>query len=97
MRVTAALIVRDEADFIEGCLSSLAGAVDEIVLVDTGSTDDTIDKAQRFPIKLHHFKWVEDFSAVNPAAGPCSSASVVAERCWSPVDAPAPSALHASR
>ena len=63
MRVTAALIVRDESDFIEGCLSSLAGAVDEIVLVDTGSTDDTVDKAQRFPIKLHHFKWVEDFSA----------------------------------
>ena len=63
MRVTAALIVRDEADFIEGCLSSLAGVVDEIVLVDTGSTDDTIDKALQFPIKLHHFKWVEDFSA----------------------------------
>ena len=44
-------------------LHPLAGAVDEIVLVDTGSTDDTIDIAQRFPIKLHHFKWVEDFSA----------------------------------
>ncbi len=31
--------------------------------MDTGSTDDTVDKALRFPIKLHHFKWVEDFSA----------------------------------
>jgi hypothetical protein len=63
MRVTAALIVRDEAKFIEGCLSSLADVVDEIVLVDTGSTDDTIDRAQRFPIKLRHFEWGEDFSA----------------------------------
>ena len=63
MRVTAALIVRDEADVIEGCLSSLADVVDEIVLVDTGSTDDTIDRAQRFPVKLHHFQWGQDFSA----------------------------------
>ena len=63
MRVTAALIVRDEADYIEGCLSALEDVVDEIVLVDTGSTDDTIDRAQRFPVKLHHFEWVQDFSA----------------------------------
>jgi tetratricopeptide (TPR) repeat protein len=57
------LIVRDESAFIEGCLESLAGVVDEIVVVDTGSTDDTIDKARRFPIKLHKFEWSGDFSA----------------------------------
>ena len=32
-------------------------------MVDTGSTDDTIDKACRFPIKLHRFQWGQDFSA----------------------------------
>ena len=63
MRVSAALIVRDESAFIEACLESLAGLVDEIVVVDTGSRDDTIDKALRFPIKLHTLAWHQDFSA----------------------------------
>jgi glycosyltransferase involved in cell wall biosynthesis len=61
--VSAALIVRDESAFIEDCLTSLGGLVDEIVVVDTGSTDDTIDKAQRFPVTLHRFEWRNDFSA----------------------------------
>jgi tetratricopeptide (TPR) repeat protein len=61
--VTAALIVRDEADFIENCLSSLAGNVDEIILVDTGSRDQTIEIASRFPVKVHHFSWCDNFSA----------------------------------
>jgi tetratricopeptide (TPR) repeat protein len=63
MPVSAALIVRDESAFIEACLESLADHVDEIVVVDTGSQDDTIEKAQRFPIKLHRFEWCDDFSA----------------------------------
>jgi len=62
-RLTAALIVRDESRFIEGCLESLAGRVDEIVLVDTGSRDDTVEKALRYPIALHRFPWCDDFSA----------------------------------
>lgn len=62
-RVTAALIVRDEAEFVEECLRSLVANVDEVVLVDTGSRDSTIDIASRFPIKLHHFAWCDDFSA----------------------------------
>lgn len=61
--MSAALIVRDESRFIEECLQSLVGRADEIVVVDTGSHDDTIEKAQRFPIKLHHFAWCNDFSA----------------------------------
>jgi hypothetical protein len=62
-RVTAALIVRDEAEFIAECLASLVGQIDEIVLVDTGSRDRTIEIASRFPIKLRHFPWCNDFSA----------------------------------
>lgn len=62
-RLTAALIVRDESRFIEGCLESLAGQVDEIVLVDTGSRDNTVEKARRFPVTLHRFEWCGDFSA----------------------------------
>jgi tetratricopeptide (TPR) repeat protein len=61
--VTAALIVRDEAELIADCLRSLAGNVDEILIVDTGSRDRTIEIASRFPVKLHHFDWCNDFSA----------------------------------
>lgn len=66
--VSAALIVRDEAEFIEDCLRSLVGQVDEIVLVDTGSRDDTIAIAKRFPIIMHHFAWCNDFSAARNVA-----------------------------
>jgi glycosyltransferase involved in cell wall biosynthesis len=62
-RLSAALIVRDESNFIEGCLDSLVGRADEIILVDTGSCDDTIEKARRFPVKIFHFPWTGDFSA----------------------------------
>ena len=57
------MIVRDEARFIEGCLQSLVGRADEIVLIDTGSSDDTVAKALRFPVDLYHFAWCDDFSA----------------------------------
>jgi glycosyltransferase involved in cell wall biosynthesis len=68
MGVTAALIVRDEEDFIAGCLESLTGRVDEIVLVDTGSRDSTIEIARRFPIRLYRFPWRGDFSAARNCA-----------------------------
>ena len=62
-RVSAALIVRDESAFIESCLHSLVDTVDEIVIVDTGSRDNTIEIARRFPTQLYHFPWRDDFSA----------------------------------
>lgn len=61
--LSAALIVRDEAEFIEDCLRSIERHVDQIVLVDTGSVDDTIDIARRFAVDLHQFRWCNDFSA----------------------------------
>ena len=61
--LSATLIVRDESRFIEGCLQSLTGWVDEIVVVDTGSRDDTVQRVRRFPTRLYHFAWCHDFSA----------------------------------
>ena len=61
--ISAALIVRDETKFIGDCLRSLVDYVDEIVVVDTGSGDDTIAIASRFPVKLYQFLWCGDFSA----------------------------------
>jgi tetratricopeptide (TPR) repeat protein len=61
--LSAALIVRDEAEFIEDCLRSVERRADQIVVVDTGSVDDTIDIAHQFSVDLHHFPWCNDFSA----------------------------------
>ena len=46
--LSAALIVKDEADNLDGCLRSIAGAVEDIVVLDTGSTDDTVEIARRY-------------------------------------------------
>jgi hypothetical protein len=66
--ISAAIIVRNEERYLEGCLASLAGQVDEIVVVDTGSTDDTIKIAKGFGVKLFHRPWTGDFSAARNSA-----------------------------
>jgi glycosyltransferase involved in cell wall biosynthesis len=60
--VTAALIVRNEEAFLEGCLLSLAGHVDEIVIVDTGSADRTVAIAESFGALVLHQPWRDDFA-----------------------------------
>ncbi len=61
--LSACLIVRDEESHLERCLRSLAGHVDEIVVIDTGSTDRTVEIAEEFGAKIGHFAWCDDFSA----------------------------------
>lgn len=56
------MIVKNEARFLPGCLDSLAGKVDEIVIVDTGSTDGTIEIAERAGVHLLHQAWQGDFA-----------------------------------
>lgn len=62
-RISACIIVRDEEATIRRALASLAGTVDEIVVVDTGSTDGTLGLVQAAGARLVHFTWVDDFSA----------------------------------
>lgn len=63
IKLSACLIVKNEEKNLARCLSSLRGVVDEIVVVDTGSTDHTIQIAERFGAKIGYFKWNKDFSA----------------------------------
>jgi glycosyltransferase involved in cell wall biosynthesis len=57
------MIVRNEEEYLPGCLESIRGLVDEIVIVDTGSTDRTVEIASSHRAKVHFFSWVNDFSA----------------------------------
>lgn len=63
VRVSLCMIARNEQRFLPDCLRLAAPAVDEIVLVDTGSTDDTIAIAESFGAKVLHRAWDDDFSA----------------------------------
>ncbi len=62
MLLSAAIIVRDEADHLDACLQSLQGLVDEIVVVDTGSTDASVEVAQRYGAIVGHEPWQGDFA-----------------------------------
>lgn len=56
------LIVRNEAHNLPRCLASAAGVVDEIVVVDTGSTDDTVAVAESYGARVLHHTWQDDFA-----------------------------------
>ncbi len=60
--ITAAMIVRDEEAFLSGCLASLEGVVDELVVVDTGSRDRTIQIARDYGARLLETRWDDDFA-----------------------------------
>jgi glycosyltransferase involved in cell wall biosynthesis len=62
MNLSAAIIVKDEAENLDACLTSLHGLVDEIVVVDTGSTDASVDVARRHGAIVGHEPWRSNFS-----------------------------------
>ncbi|WP_290869196.1 glycosyltransferase [Aquabacterium sp.] len=62
------MIVRDEARCLGRCLDSVRPHVDQMVVLDTGSTDDTVSIARMAGAQVGHFTWVNDFSAARNAA-----------------------------
>ena len=57
------MIVKNEEMVLKRCLDSVKNIVDEIIIVDTGSTDKTKDIAKKFTKNIYDFKWIDDFAA----------------------------------
>jgi len=71
-KLSVVLIVKNEEELLATCLDSLKGLWDELVIVDTGSSDKTIEIAKSYGARLGYFPWCDDFAAArNYAEGLC--------------------------
>jgi glycosyltransferase involved in cell wall biosynthesis len=68
MAVSLTMIVKNEERTLGRCLDSVRGVFDEIVIVDTGSTDHTKTIAASYGAKIYDFAWCDDFSAARQYA-----------------------------
>ena len=72
--ISLCTIVKNEEEMLPKCLESVKDFVDEIVIVDTGSTDNTVEIAKSFGARVLHFEWINDFSAArNFALDQCTT------------------------
>ena len=60
--ISLCMIVKDEEEMLPGCLEAVADGVDEIIVVDTGSSDRTVEIAESFGARVIHFPWNGSFS-----------------------------------
>lgn len=63
MSISLCMIVRDEEEVLGRCLDSVGKLVDEIIIVDTGSTDRTREVAAAYTDRIYDFAWADDFAA----------------------------------
>ncbi len=66
--IALVMIVRNEARCLARCLDSVRAHVDEMLVLDTGSTDDTVAIAERSGARVARFDWIDDFAAARNAA-----------------------------
>lgn len=67
-KISLCMIVKNESQALSRCLSSGLTIFDEIIIVDTGSTDTTCDIAEQYSAILHHFPWNDNFSDARNAS-----------------------------
>ncbi|RJR33538.1 MAG: glycosyltransferase [Desulfobacteraceae bacterium] len=60
--ISACMIVKNEEKYLPSCLRSIGDYVDEIIIVDTGSTDNTVSIAESFGARVYHHPWENNFS-----------------------------------
>lgn len=63
MKITACMIAKNEEKNIEMCINSYKSIVDEMIVVDTGSEDNTVEIAKGLGAKVYFFDWINDFAA----------------------------------
>src|ERR1700723_291913 len=68
MGVSLCMIVRDEAEHLAACLGSVRALVQEVVVVDTGSSDATKQIAKTRGARVSSFAWCDDFAAARNAS-----------------------------
>ncbi len=61
--ISLCMIVKNEEKILARCLDSVADLCDEVIIVDTGSTDRTKEIAGRYTDQIYDFEWIDDFSA----------------------------------
>ena len=77
--ISVCIITRDESDMLRRCLETLIKYDVEIVVVDTGSKDDSRKTALEYTSKVYDFEWCDDFSAArNYAAGKAENNIILA-------------------
>jgi len=62
LSLSVCMIMKNEEKFLARCLNSVKGVADEIVIVDTGSSDRSVDIARGFTDRIFHMAWMDDFS-----------------------------------
>ncbi|HKN93317.1 MAG TPA: glycosyltransferase [Thermoleophilaceae bacterium] len=62
MKISLVMIVKDEEEMLPRCLEAVHDAVDEMVIVDTGSSDSTVEIAESFGARVLHHEWTGDFA-----------------------------------
>jgi tetratricopeptide (TPR) repeat protein len=67
-KLSLCAIVKNEEKFLPRCLASVEDVVDEIIVLDTGSTDKTVEIAEQAGAKVYHFSWCDDFAAARNEA-----------------------------
>lgn len=61
-KLSLCMIVKNESKYIDACLNSVKDIMDEIIIVDTGSTDNTKEIVSKYTDKIYDFEWVNDFA-----------------------------------
>ncbi len=66
--VSCCMIVKNEEEFLDKCLASVKDYVDELIIVDTGSTDSTVEIAKKYTDKIYFHPWENSFSTARNQA-----------------------------
>lgn len=71
--ISVCIITKNEADHLRKCLEALRPYPFETVVVDTGSSDDSVEAAKQYTDHVHRFDWIDDFAAARNFAAKCAS------------------------